>query len=77
MRRYKPIQRTANELYEVKCNRCGEGIELDNLYSGFQAYIDPGFESKFFGDGWSQSFDICEQCAYEFVHTFMIPPDNE
>lgn len=68
-----------NEIRDVEvetdriCNKCGNSCRQDEYnYGGFSASIVGGYSSTVIDDGAFYAFDICEECAKEFMDTFKI-----
>ena len=76
MRKYN--EETEKKLIEIKCNKCGRDITVDNgiIKEGtFSIAYGWGYFSE--KDGHIHSFDLCEKCYDEYTKTFIIPVDIE
>ena len=75
MRKYTKIEE--NVLLEVRCNKCGKNLHVENgfLKEGcFHAENVFGYFST--RDGSKHSWDLCEECYDVLVKEFMIPVEE-
>ena len=62
---------------EVKCNCCGEDINLNlNDIEDVEFYKEWGYGSQIFYDGETHKFHICEKCYANWIKTFKFAPDG-
>lgn len=71
MRKYDEMNNM--ELKEMKCNKCGKNIKIENgiVREGvFNVEYNWGYFSK--RDGEKDIFDLCENCYEEMIKEFLI-----
>lgn len=72
MRFYK--DKTKRECVEVVCNRCGKKITVDNdVMQEDVLHVEKVWGYFSSQDGMKQSWDLCEDCYYEFTRSFQLP----
>lgn len=72
----KKVQIESTNIEDVICDKCGESQFKNSTYG--KNYFKPfcnfweqfGYDSKWFGDGATVEYDICEKCLYDFVLSF-------
>ena len=70
MKKYNEI----NELIEVRCNKCGKMLKVENglLKEGvFSTEVCFGYFSK--KDGQKHEIDLCEECYDKWTEGFKVP----
>lgn len=75
MRKYTKIEE--NVLLEVRCNKCGKNLHVENgfLKEGcFHAENVFGYFSS--RDGNKHSWDLCEECYDKLIREFLIPVEE-
>ena len=72
MIKYKTVLKKYRQIEEVHCNHCGDPIINDVVRKDF-LHVDKqwGYESN--KDFEQHSFDLCEKCYDELIHSFKIP----
>lgn len=76
MRKYnkEKIKKDTQKIEEMRCNRCGRKIQLENgiIKEGvFSIDYNWGYFSN--EDGQCHSFDLCEDCYEKIIEQFSIP----
>ncbi|MDR1663485.1 MAG: hypothetical protein LBR83_00990 [Clostridiales bacterium] len=77
MKTYAAKTISAEELAEIRCNRCGRPIEK-NDFGIFDEHLSIekiwGYHSP--ADGETHKLDICSDCYFGWIEEFEIPPIN-
>lgn len=63
-----------SELIEVRCNKCGKNLVVENGIVK-EEYFSEKYQLGYFGerDGEIHSFDLCELCYNQIIKDFVIP----
>ncbi len=71
MRKYANVQE--NELAEVRCNKCGRGMRVENGFLKEGCFhVEHCFGYFSTKDGMNHTWDLCEECYDKMVREFVI-----